>query len=297
MNSMTLPDAPAALDPEPPAADTGTPRRPMTLAVSLKLYLDPEQTLQWCASVAGLARSHAALTEGAARLIVLPSTPNIEAAVRLFTGTGVTVGAQDLFQHDRGPFTGAVSGTDLAMIGCSYAEVGHLERRQLFGDDEHVVTLKMQAASRNGLTPLLCVGEPEPTSTTDAADYCVTQIGSALADHDPALPRPLVVAYEPGWAIGAAEPARPGHVQVVVNALRGCLDDAGLPDAPIIYGGSAGRGTLSNLGTTVDGLFLGRFAHDVGALRSVLDETARLRRRGVSRPISELKADPCPVNR
>lgn len=268
---MTRPDTAAA---EAPTA--GTQRRPVTLAISLKMYLDPAQTRRWCTEVAGLARSHPALTEGSARLIVLPSTPNVDTVVQLFTDTAVAVGAQDLFQHDRGPFTGAVSGADLAMLGCRYAEVGHLERRQLFADDDNVVTLKMQAAWRNGLIPLLCVGEPHRTSALAAAVYSAAQVASALSERDSATPSPLVVAYEPGWAIGAAAPASPDYVKVPIDAIRRLLTDAGLPDTPIIYGGSAGRSTLGSLGRAVDGLFLGRFAHDVHALRSVLDETVSL---------------------
>lgn len=275
MNSMTVPDTSAAVGTDPPAAvAAGTPRRrPVTLAISLKMYLNPEQTRQWCTEVAELATNHVALTAGVARLIVLPSIPTVEATVKVFSGTSVAVGAQDLFHQDRGPFTGAVSGADLAMLGCRYVEVGHLERRRLFGDDEPVVALKMQAAWRNGLTPLLCVGEPHERSAADAATYSPAQVASALGEYDSEAWRPLVVAYEPGWAIGAAAPAGPAHVQVVVDALRNYLTGAGLPDTPIIYGGSAGRGTLGSLGTTIDGLFLGRFAHDVQALRSVLDET------------------------
>jgi triosephosphate isomerase len=274
MNSMTVPDTSMPVDTNPsPPAGSGTSRRPVTLAISLKMYLDPEQTRQWCTEVADLATSHVALTAGVARLIVLPSIPTVEATVKVFTGTSVSVGAQDLFHQDRGPFTGAVSGADLAMLGCRYVEVGHLERRRLFGDDEPVVTMKMQAAWRNGLIPLLCVGEPHDTSATEAARYSTAQVASALGKCDSAASGPLVVAYEPGWAIGAAQPAGPAHVQVVVDALRKFLTDLGMSQTPIIYGGSAGRGTLGSLGNAVDGLFLGRFAHDVQALRSVLDET------------------------
>ncbi|WP_371871314.1 triose-phosphate isomerase [Phytohabitans rumicis] len=81
--------------------------------------------------------------------------------------------------------------------------------------------------------------------------------------------RPVVVAYEPVWAIGAAEPAGVDHIAAVCDALR-----ARVPDSPVVYGGSAGPGLLTRLRGAVDGLFLGRFAHDPAALADVLDEAA-----------------------
>ena len=75
----------------------------------------------------------------------------------------------------------------------------------------------------------------------------------------------MIVAYEPVWAIGAAEPAPAEYIRAVTSELK-------KPGHPVIYGGSAGPGLLTELGDDVDGLFLGRFAHDVGALAAVLDE-------------------------
>jgi triosephosphate isomerase len=83
------------------------------------------------------------------------------------------------------------------------------------------------------------------------------------------------VAYEPIWAIGAAEPAAPQHVTAVCRALRKHLSaDQLFPQAQVIYGGSAGPGLLPEIGAEVDGMFLGRFAHDPNAVRCILDEVA-----------------------
>jgi triosephosphate isomerase len=88
-------------------------------------------------------------------LIVLPSFPSLPEVLSIFAGTAVEVGAQDLFWEDRGPYTGAVSGADLRQIGCSYVEVGHVERRRVFGEDNKVASRKLTAALRNGLTPII----------------------------------------------------------------------------------------------------------------------------------------------
>lgn len=86
-----------------------------------------------------------------------------------------------------------------------------------------------------------------------------------------------MVAYEPHWAIGATDPADPEHIGAVCAALRERVrDDTTLAGSPVIYGGSAGPGLLTRIGSHVDGVFLGRFAHDTERLADVLDEAERL---------------------
>jgi triosephosphate isomerase len=163
-----------------------------------------------------------------------------------------------------------VSGTDLRALGCTIAEVGHAERRRHFGDTDAVVRLKVAAAFRNGLTPVLCVGERTRRDGESAAGECAAQLQSALAGQG----APLIVAYEPEWAIGAEHSADPEHVRVVTSRLRAVLEDRpALAGSAIIYGGSAQPGLLPRLAGSVDGLFLGRFAHDPEVLGRILDET------------------------
>ena len=123
---------------------------------------------------------------------------------------------------------------------------------------------KTAAALRHGLVPLLCLGEAEPASAATAVEECRRQLDSALSlVRNPTEIGAIVVAYEPHWAIGGAEPASPDHIRTVCSALRADLAlRTDHPDAGVIYGGSAGPGLLDRLGGSVDGLFLGRFAHD-----------------------------------
>lgn len=223
----------------------------MIIGVSLKLYLDIPATLAWCDRVLGLLDDRP--------VFVMPSLPAIPLVVEKARGSALEVGAQDLFAEDRGAYTGAVSGADLAALGCRYVVVGHAERRRYFHEGPADFAAKTAAALRNGLTPVLCVGETDPG--TDAAAECVRQL------HEFSPEGTVIVAYEPVWAIGAAEPAGPEHIATVCAALREAL-----PGSPVIYGGSAGPGLLSRLGTAVDGLFLGRYAHDPEALAAILDE-------------------------
>lgn len=255
-------------------ADAQAPlaRRPVLLGVSLKLYLDVAATAAWAEGVADVARRHPSILDGTVELFVLPSLPALPAVQAAIAGTAVTVGAQDLHWQDRGAFTGAVSGADLAATGCELVEIGHAERRRIFGEDDDVVRRKVAAAVRNGLIPVLCVGERDQVDPSTAAAQCVAHLDAVLSGVD--VTGELIVAYEPEWAIGAASPATPEHVRAVVAALRAHLAERGAARARVIYGGSAQPGTLTALAGAVDGLFLGRFAHDTAALESIVDEAA-----------------------
>ncbi|MCI2957604.1 triose-phosphate isomerase [Agromyces atrinae] len=247
---------------------------PFTVGVSLKMYFGHAQTLAWAGAVADIARRHPAVTGGVVDLFVAPSTAALAPVGALLAGTGVRLAAQNAFWEDAGAFTGETSPAELAELGCSLVELGHAERRRHFGETDTVVSRKVRAAIRNGLAPLLCLGEND--RSTDAASEVIAQLDAALADSGD-LVGPIVVAYEPVWAIGAAEPAPVEHVVAVVRALeaRVALDPA-RAGSRVIYGGSAAPGLLTAFDGAVRGLFLGRFAHDPAAVELVLDEALAL---------------------
>ncbi|MBH0130203.1 triose-phosphate isomerase family protein [Salinibacterium sp. NK8237] len=248
------------------------------VGVGLKMYMSHRDTMEWINLVRGIAKSHPAVTAGVVELFVLPSFTSIIPAHFALRDTRVAIGAQDLFWHDRGAYTGEVSGRDLAEIGCTLVEVGHAERRRIFGETEDIVSQKMLAAFRNGLTPVLCVGEPALVPSADAATECIRQLRSALdASRAENTIGHVIVAYEPQWAIGAPEPASAGYIREVVGLIRQEIDnDSALRGSRVIYGGSAGPKQLEALRGAVDGLFLGRSAHDASALKHVLDEAWHL---------------------
>ncbi|GHF11155.1 hypothetical protein GCM10014715_78540 [Streptomyces spiralis] len=96
-----------------------------------------------------LAKHHPAVTSGEARLFVLPAFPAIVPAAGILTPYGIAIGAQDIAAEDTGPYTGEVGGPVLKESGCRYAEVGHAERRRLYGEGDTVVAAKTAAALRN----------------------------------------------------------------------------------------------------------------------------------------------------
>ena len=251
----------------PPAEAAGRGRR--LVGVSLKAYFGLERTRRWVAAVVGLARD-GHLPDGV-DVFVIPDFVSLTGARELLDGTGVQLGAQDVFWADGGAFTGEVCAPVLAEAGCRYVEVGHAERRRLFGEDDAVTARKAGAAARAGLVPLVCVGETENHGAEAAAKECLTQLAPVLDEVGPDAE--LVIAYEPVWAIGAAEPAGSAYIAEVAAVLR-----AGLPERAgttrLIYGGSAGPGLFTEVSQAVDGLFLGRFAHDTENLRAVLAEVA-----------------------
>jgi len=244
------------------------------VGVSLKMYLSAAATRTWLTEV----RSVVGRATGAPEMFVLPTFPLLESAARLLGGGDIAWGAQDIAAADDGAQTGEVGGAVLAELGCSYVAVGHAERRAHFGEDDATVAAKAAAAVRHGLTPVVCVGEPDRVGAAAAVRFCRSQLDPVL---DACARSPVVVAYEPVWAINAAEPAPPAHIRAVADGVRPLLASR---DARLIYGGSAGPGLFAELDRSVDGLFLGRFAHDPAALETVIGQmTVTSQQRGVER--------------
>ncbi|KAI9759272.1 MAG: hypothetical protein M4579_002481 [Chaenotheca gracillima] len=254
------------------------PVRRRLAGVSLKMYFDIPKTEQYLRAVSKFASHASSLNVDA---FVIPDFVTILRAQQILddsgTGTGIKYGAQDAFWEASGAYTGEVSPAVLRQAGCTYVELGHAERRRIFGETDEQVAKKAGAATREGLVPLVCIGErtrgaDAAQATALAVEECRPQVESVLS----AVPddAEVVLAYEPVWAIGQSEPASAEHVVAVTKELRKlCKGRKGL--VRILYGGSAGPGLFAKLAEGVDGLFLGRFAHDPEAFRSVISELAQ----------------------
>ena len=237
------------------------------------MYFGLARTRAYVEQVAALGPHAAACGVDA---FVIPDFVSLTAAAELLRGSGVALGAQDASWEDAGAYTGEVSPAVLREAGCSMVELGHAERRRLFGEDDATTARKAAAAARNGLVPLVCVGETTragggAAAVEAAVAECRPQVESVLA----AVPdaSEVVLAYEPVWAIGQPEPASADHVVAVTRRLRE-LAAGRAGTTRVLYGGSAGPGLFASLAEGVDGLFLGRFAHDPAALREVITELA-----------------------
>ena len=193
-------------------------------------------------------------------ITVVPTGQQIRAAAN--SSSPLWLGAQDTHWEDAGAYTGEVSPAVLREAGVRIVEVGHAERRRIFGEDDAITAKKAAAVARNGMVPLVCIGERTKGDFSVAVDECQAQIDAVMA----AVPADaeVVLAYEPVWAIGASEPAGEEHILSVVGGLReikSVREREG--ETRIVYGGSAGPGLFERLSSGVDGLFLGRFGHDV----------------------------------
>ena len=193
--------------------------------------------------------------------IVCPPFVSLTAVAEVLRGSEVALGAQNMYHESQGAYTGEVSPEMLAGI-CRYVIVGHSERRQLFGETDHDINLKVRAAAAAGLRPILCVGEQLPQREEGRAEEVVeAQLRSCLAQVRDAAG--LVVAYEPVWAIGTGMAATPEVAQGMMSHLRGALASiygSGVAGGvPLLYGGSVNPDNVSDfLGLgDVDGALVG----------------------------------------
>ena len=181
----------------------------------------------------------------------------------------IAYGSQDISAHASGAYTGEVSGAMLAKLRCSYATVGHSERRQYHGETDALVNAKAKAALANELIPIICVGEGlDVRKAGEQVAYTLGQVDGALEGLTAEQAATVVIAYEPVWAIGTGEVATPDDAQEVCGAIRGRLEKLYDTDVAqsvrILYGGSMKSSNVAGLMAQpdVDGGLIGGAALD-----------------------------------
>jgi len=176
------------------------------------------------------------------QIAVFPPFVYLAEVERLLTGTAIVWGAQNVSERAPGAFTGEVAAPMLLDFHCTYALVGHSERRTLYGETSAIVAQKFAAARKAGLTPMLCVGETLEERERGATESVVIeQLGAVLDLESIQGLDGAVIAYEPVWAIGTGRTATPEQAQEVHAFIRGQLarQDAKIAqDIRILYGGS-----------------------------------------------------------
>ncbi|BBX38788.1 triose-phosphate isomerase [Mycobacterium simiae] len=176
---------------------------------------------------------------------VLPPFTDLRSVQTLVDGDKLrlTYGAQDLSPHESGAYTGDISGTFLAKLGCSFVVVGHSERRTYHHEDDALVAAKAAAALRNELTPIVCVGEHlDIREAGQHVSHCERQVRESLAGLSAEQIAKTVIAYEPVWAIGTGRVASAADAQEVCKAIREQLAELASPQIAgavrVLYGGS-----------------------------------------------------------
>ena len=210
---------------------------------------------------------------------VIPPFTAVREVKRLLADTHVMVGAQNMHWADHGAWTGEVSPLMLKDCGLDLVELGHSERREHFGETDATVGLKTEAAIRHGLIPLICIGETLPEREAGRAQEVLeAQVRGALGrlsgDQKKA---PILLAYEPVWAIGDGgipassdyADARQAEIKDVAQDVLGCR-------IPCLYGGSVNPGNCEELiqCSHIDGLFIGRSAWNVEGYIDILAKCA-----------------------
>lgn len=196
-------------------------------------------------------------------VVIFPPFTALETVADAIDGKHVGYGAQDLHWEDKGAFTGAVSGAMIADICAEYVLVGHSERRSIFGDNEKIVASKIIAAYRNGLKPMLCVGENlAEREAGKTARKINMQLKSALRVISAEDAENLVVAYEPIWAIGSGKAATPEDALEVCTLIREKISKIFTPDIArkvrILYGGSVNEKNAASFNLSgIDGVLVG----------------------------------------
>ena len=195
-------------------------------------------------------------TARGAEVVVAPTFTALHAVAKRLEDGPVGLAAQNCHWEDKGAFTGEVSATQLADVGCKYVILGHSERRQLFGELDAGVNLKARAALRAGLAPIICVGET--LAERDAGETLgrvQAQLDAAVADVAVADLARCLVAYEPVWAIGTGRTATPAQAQEVHAFIRARLaarHPALAASFRILYGGSMKPDNVRALMAEVD---------------------------------------------
>lgn len=196
-------------------------------------------------------------------VVIFPPFTALETVADAIDGKHVGYGAQDLHWEDKGAFTGAVSGAMIADICAEYVLVGHSERRTIFGENEKIVASKIIAVYRNGLKPMLCVGENlAEREAGKTARKINMQLKSALRVISAEDAENLVVAYEPIWAIGSGKAATPEDALEVCTLIREKIGKIFTPDIArkvrILYGGSVNEKNAASFNLSgIDGVLVG----------------------------------------
>lgn len=191
----------------------------------------------------GLKREFDCLETLGLEVVLCPPYTALSDVSELIMDTDIQLGAQDIYWQDEGAFTGEVSGKMLKDAGCKFVIIGHSERRQFFGETNETVNKKIPAALRNGLTPIVCIGENLSEREKGATFKVLTDhIENGLKGLSTEDVQKIIIAYEPVWAIGTGKTATPAQAQEAHKFIRDLLKklytDVIAQNIRIQYGGS-----------------------------------------------------------
>jgi triosephosphate isomerase (TIM) len=212
--------------------------RKKLIAANWKMYKTPEQAREFVAAFLPQVREHTR-----DEVILCPAFVCIPAVAEALRGSSIGVGGQDVFWEKEGAYTGEVSAHMLHAAGCSHVIIGHSERRQYFSETDDTVNRKLKAALVEGLKPIVCMGEVlQEREAGLTEDVLRRQCSIAFGGISGTQAIPMVVAYEPVWAIGTGKTATPelaGEAHRVIRAEAAeAFGERVAGQMRILYGGS-----------------------------------------------------------
>ncbi len=249
-----------------------THARKLLIAANWKMYKTPAESLAFIKTFIPLAGRHPDV-----EVVLCPSPTSLASAVEAAAHNPIHIAAQDMHWLDQGAYTGETSPLMLKAIGATHVLIGHSERRQYFNETDTTVNLKLKSALAHGIVPIVCVGEHLAQREADqTADVLKLQIAVALEGIDPAIAAPLVIAYEPVWAIGTGRTATPEIADEAHKIIRAQIAKSLSPELAastrILYGGSVkpdNAGTLCCL-EDIDGALVGGASLDPASFAQII---------------------------
>ena len=251
------------------------PRKPL-IAANWKMYKTPSQANDFVSSFLPLIQNHAR-----DQIVLCPPFIDIPAVVAAAHGSQVQVGGQNMYWQEEGAFTGEISAAMLVAAGCSHVILGHSERRQFFNETDHTVNRKLHAALKQKLTPIVCVGEVLAEREAGKTEQILLQqTALALAEIAPEMAPPIVIAYEPVWAIGTGKTATPEMAVEAHQIIRGQVARSLSPQVAnrirILYGGSVKPENAASLlnQEEIDGALVGGASLDPQSFAKIVLSTS-----------------------
>ncbi|GGJ29424.1 triose-phosphate isomerase [Deinococcus roseus] len=246
--------------------------KPQTfLALNWKMNKTPSESIKWAEELLGQ------LDDLNIKLAIMAPSVSLAGLSGVLGDSQVGLGAQDISQHASGAYTGEVSAAMLKDLGVKYAVVGHSERREYHFESDAVVAAKAVQAIKNGIVPIVCVGEKLPEREKgEHVSYTLAQLRGSLAGVELQSADDLVVAYEPVWAIGTGKTATAQDAEELCAAIRGVLKELypQFADQIVVqYGGSVKPDNISEICSqpNVNGALVGGASLLVNGVTGLVD--------------------------
>jgi triosephosphate isomerase len=251
------------------------PRKKL-IAANWKMYKTPDEAVAFIKAFLPLVAPHSH-----AEVVLCASPTLLPAVVDVARHHPIRVAAQDMHWLDQGAYTGETSPLMLMALGVTHVLIGHSERRQYFNETDESVNLKLKSALAHGLIPIVCVGELlAEREANQTAEVLERQTSIALSGIDPAAAAPLVIAYEPVWAIGTGRTATPEIANEAHNIIRAqiakSLSPALAASTRILYGGSVKPDNTATLCACrdIDGALVGGASLDPVSFAKIVANSA-----------------------